>query len=137
MNNYRIEFLDISSFSKDEILILISKINKSFPKNDLQLEYDFPNLKFYIIQLDMIKYKTILDSLSITQKLREAVFTAIDKIGSYGIKDKKPLNRDKLLLLFSELYGRYGIFGYFLFDESQYTHIFLNSLFLNLKYLLF
>lgn len=91
MNNYRIEFLDISLFSKDEILTLISTINKSFPKNDLQLEYDFPNLKFYIIQLDMIKYKTILDSLSITQKLREAVFTTIDKIGSYGIKDKKRL----------------------------------------------
>ena len=45
-----------------------------------------------------------------------------------GIKDKKPLNRDKLLLLFSELYGRYGIFGYFLFDDSQYTHIFLKNL---------
>lgn len=89
MNEYRIETLDISSFSKDEVLQLISTINKSFPKNDLQLEYCFPNLKFYIMQLDMNKYKIVLDSLNIANPLRKAVFTTIDKIGSYGIKGKK------------------------------------------------
>lgn len=89
MNEYRIETLDISSFSKDEVLQLISTINKSFTKNDLQLEYCFPNLKFYIMQLDMNKYKIVLDSLNIANPLRKAVFTTIDKIGSYGIKGKK------------------------------------------------
>lgn len=89
MNDYRIETLDISSFSKDEVFQLISTINKSFPKNDLQLEYSFPNLKFYIMQLDMNKYNIVLDSLNIAKPLRKAVFTTIDKIGSYGIKGKK------------------------------------------------
>lgn len=89
MNDYRIEILDVSSFLDDDVNLLISAINKTFPKTDIYLESAESNLKFQIIQLDMVKYKAVLDGLDISATLKDGAYAIIDNIGSYGLKGKK------------------------------------------------
>lgn len=89
MNEYRIELLDVSSFSEDEIILLVSAINNNFFETDMLLEYEAPCIKFQLIQLDMVKYKAALDALPVSAELKEAAYMIIDDIGSYGLKGKK------------------------------------------------
>ena len=89
MDKPRIELLDVSSFPENEVLLLISAINKKFSETDLRLEYETPCIKFQLLQLDMTKYRTVLDALNIDKALKDASYAIIDNIGSYGIKGKK------------------------------------------------
>lgn len=89
MNEYRIELLDISFFSEDEVLCLVAAINKAFPTTDLLLEYEAPCIKFQLVMLDMVKYKATLDALNIDSALKDAAYAIINDIGSYGLKGKK------------------------------------------------
>ena len=89
MSECRTEKLDVSSFEENDILLLVASVNGAFPETDLRLEYDAPNILFHLVQLDMIKYKVLLDSVNADEALKQAAFTIIDNIGSYGIKGKK------------------------------------------------
>ena len=89
MKDCRIEFLNIAQFKENDIILLISAINKEFPETDIRLERDDLNIKFQIIQLDMVKYKAVLDVLAISSDLKDKAYALIDDIGSYGLKGKK------------------------------------------------
>ena len=89
MNDCRIELLDVSAFSEIEVMLLVSTVNKKLSENDIRLEFESPNIKFSLVQLDMMKYKAILDELTIDADLKSQAFAIIDDIGSYGLKGKK------------------------------------------------
>lgn len=89
MNEYREEILDVSPFSKEDALMLETSFNKSFSEQDGHLEYKNSNLYFKLIQLDMKKYKAMLDSLTISEELKSSAYLLIDNIGSYGLKGSK------------------------------------------------
>lgn len=89
MNDFREEVLDVSNYPLKDILLLESSFNKTFSYNDARLIYEKPTLRFQLIQLDMEKYRLMLDTLPISNELNELVFSLINDIGSYGLKGKK------------------------------------------------
>ena len=89
MSEARKEVLDISSFNIEDVQILITAINSTFSDNDLSVKQNGQEVIFNLIQLDMMKYQILLDSLKINAELRQASYEIIDSIGSYGFKGRK------------------------------------------------
>lgn len=89
MKECRIELLDVSAFSEEDVLTLIAAVNQSFSENDVRFAFEPPNIKMSLFQLDMVKYRAALDAVSVDEALKDAAFGIIDQIGSYGVKGKK------------------------------------------------
>jgi len=89
MTDYREEILDVSSFPKDDCIALVEAFNNRFPKKDAYMSFDGEFLHIMLIQLDMVKYRELLDELNISKELIDRAFDIINSIGSYGLKGKK------------------------------------------------
>ena len=91
MVNYREEILDVSSFPTEECLELVHAFNNKFPKKDAYMFLDGSSLHIMLIQLDMVKYRELLDGLNISTDLINKAFDIINSIGSYGLNGNKRL----------------------------------------------
>jgi len=88
---YREEILDVSSFKVEECQKLVYAFNYKFPQKDAYMFLEGSLLHIMLIQLDMTKYRELLDCLDISRDLADKAFDIIDSIGSYGLNGNKRL----------------------------------------------
>lgn len=91
MADYREKILDVSSFSTEECLVLVNAFNGRFPKRDAYMFLEGSSLHIMLIQLDMLKYRELLDSLAISPDLADRAYDIVNSIGSYGLNGNKRL----------------------------------------------
>ena len=91
MANYREKILDVSHFLTEECLELVNAFNKEFPKKDAYMSLDGSTLQIMLMQLDMEKYRDLLDGLDISKDLINEAYDMVDSIGSYGLNGNKRL----------------------------------------------
>jgi len=88
-NKFKTIKISINNKNLDKLDYLITIFNSKFKSNEIQLELNNDNVTVYLKQINFNKFKEECKNLSKKNNFFETLFTIINNIGSYGIRNGK------------------------------------------------
>lgn len=87
---YKLVSIQTGSFPPGDVARVADIINGSFPPSDVKAVVNDGEFQLHLNQLDVVRFKAaLLDGTNGSEGFAEAVFDAVDSIGSYGLKGSK------------------------------------------------
>lgn len=87
---YKLVSIQTGSFPPEDVARVADIINGSFPPSDVKAVVNDGEFQLHLNQLDVVRFKAaLLDGTNGSEGFAEAVFDAVDSIGSYGLKGSK------------------------------------------------